>query len=206
MTGNIDALFELWSKDQYFDTETRDELDLIRGDEREITERFYKYLEFGTGGLRGIIGAGTNRMNIYTVAHATEGFAAYLDGPQFIGRDRKVVVSYDSRKFSKEFAMVTALVFATHGIKVLLSDMLRPTPMLSFAVRYFGALGGVMITASHNPAKYNGYKAYGEDGGQMPPEAASVILDAMHSIKDIRTVKWICEEEAFAAGDRKSVV
>ncbi|MDD2392775.1 MAG: phospho-sugar mutase [Eubacteriales bacterium] len=200
MSTQSDKLFKLWSEDPFFSEDTRRELIEIADDSQEITERFYKYLEFGTGGLRGIIGAGTNRMNIYTVAHATEGFARYLDRPEYADRERRVVVSYDSRRFSREFAMVTSLVFASHGIKVLLSDELRPTPMLSYAVRHFDALGGVMITASHNPAKYNGYKAYGEDGGQMPPEAASNILESMHSIDDIRTLRWISEEEAFAKG------
>jgi phosphoglucomutase len=200
MSVKIKELYEMWSEDLYFSEDTRKELKAITNDGQEITERFYKYLEFGTGGLRGIMGAGTNRMNTYTIAHATEGFARYLDGPQFMGRERKVVISFDSRRFSKEFAMVTALIFATHGIKVFLSDELRPTPVVSFAVRHFGALGGVMITASHNPAKYNGYKAYGEDGGQMPPEAASVILESMHSITDIRSIRWIEEKEAFDRG------
>ncbi|MHB1453716.1 MAG: phospho-sugar mutase [Saccharofermentanales bacterium] len=196
----VQESYKLWSENPYFSKETRDELLSIQGDEAEITERFYKNLEFGTGGLRGIMGAGTNRMNTYTVAMATEGFARYLDGTEFAGCDRSVAISYDSRRFSADFAMVTALIFATHGIKVYLSDELRPTPMLSFAVRHFGALGGVMITASHNPAKYNGYKAYGGDGGQMPPEAASIILRSMESIDDITGIRWITKEEAVKAG------
>lgn len=196
----VKELYDLWSTDLFFDQGTRDELLGIAKDEKDITERFYKNLEFGTGGLRGFIGAGTNRMNVYTVALATEGFARYIDGLDLDQKDRVVTVSYDSRRFSKEFAMITSLVFATHGIKVFLSNELRPTPMLSYAVRHFKAVGGVMITASHNPAKYNGYKAYGSDGGQMPPEAASVILDSMGSIEDIRTLSWISEKEAFDKG------
>jgi len=193
-------LYEFWSTDPYFSSETRAELQAIRDDEKEITERFYRYLEFGTGGLRGIIGAGTNRMNIYTIALATEGFARYLDGTGIENKQRGVAISYDSRHFSKEFATITALIFATHGIKAYLSDELRPTPMLSYTVRHFKAAAGVMITASHNPAKYNGYKAYGEDGGQMPPEAAEVVLDSMTSIEDIRSIHWITKEEAIAKG------
>ncbi len=200
MPGKVDELYKLWSENEYFSEEIRAELKAIADNKQEITERFYKYLEFGTGGLRGIIGAGTNRINTYTVAHATEGFARFLDRPEFADTERRVVISCDSRKFSREFAMVTALVFATHGIKVLLSDDIRPTPMLSFAVRHFKALGGVMITASHNPAKYNGYKAYGEDGGQMPPEAAGVILESMHEITDITSIRWMSEAEAFRNG------
>lgn len=196
----INELYELWSTDPHFSDETRAELLSISGNEKEITERFYKYLEFGTGGLRGIIGAGTNRINVYTVALATEGFARYIDGLGDQARQKGVAISYDSRHYSKEFAIITALIFATHGIKAYVSNELRPTPMLSYAVRYFGTTGGVMITASHNPAKYNGYKAYGEDGGQMPPEAAEVILSSMAAVEDIRSISWITHDEAVERG------
>jgi len=193
-------LYRLWSTDPYFDESTRSELLSIAGRDDEIEERFYRDLEFGTGGLRGILGAGLNRMNVYTVAKATEGFARYLlsEGEAFYKRG--VAISYDSRRDSDRFALVTALVFASHGIPAFLSDELRPTPMLSFAVRRFGAAAGVMITASHNPAKYNGYKTYGEDGGQMPPEAADKVLAAFRSIDDIRAVRWTGQAEAEAAG------
>ncbi|MHB1483180.1 MAG: phospho-sugar mutase [Saccharofermentanales bacterium] len=200
MTETIKEAFRIWSTDPYFSKGTRDELAAIRNDENEITERFYKNLEFGTGGLRGIIGAGLNRMNIYTVALVTEGFARYIDGLPLESKMKGVAISYDSRHFSREFAMTTALIFATHGIKVYFSDEIRPTPMLSYAVRHFGTIGGVMITASHNPAKYNGYKAYGEDGGQMPPDAADIILASMASIEDIRSICWITEDEAVRKG------
>lgn len=200
MPAKIMETYEIWASDPYFSKETREELSKIRDNDSEISERFYKYLEFGTGGLRGIIGAGTNRMNIYTVALVTEGFARYIDGLDAGCKAKGIVISYDSRHFSREFAMVSALVFATHGIKVYFSDEIRPTPMLSYAVRYFGTIGGVMITASHNPAKYNGYKAYGEDGGQMPPDAADIILSSMSSIEDVRSVCWITEEEAAMKG------
>ena len=192
--------YKLWASDLHFDEATRTELLAIKDNENEIVERFVQNLSFGTGGLRAEIGAGTNRMNIYTVAHASEAFARYVDGLGDEAKKRGVAISYDSRIKSDEFALVTALVFATHGIKVYLSDILRPTPMLSFAVREFNCVGGVMITASHNPAKYNGYKAYGSDGGQMPPEAADVILAEMEKIKDFREVKWISEKEALDKG------
>lgn len=192
--------FSLWKNDQYFNDEIHHELREIEGNEGEIEERFIQNLTFGTGGLRAELGAGTNRMNIYTVAHATEAFARYIDSLGAEAKSSGVAISYDSRIKSSEFALVTALVFATHGIKVYLSDMLRPTPMLSFAVRHFSCVGGVMITASHNPAKYNGYKAYGRDGGQMPPEAADIILSEMEKIVDFREVKWISEEEAVDRG------
>lgn len=193
-------LYQLWSTDPFFDEKTRSELLAISGDEADIEERFYTNLSFGTAGLRGILGAGTNRMNIYTVAMATEGFARYIDTLGDEAKQRGMVISYDCRNFSPEFSLIAALIFATHGIHVRLVDELRPTPMLSFAVRHYDCVGGVMVTASHNPAKYNGYKAYGEDGGQMPPEAADVVLREMNSITDPRTLSWITEEEALSKG------
>ncbi len=198
--SRISELYQLWSTDPYFDEKTRKELLAIADDKDEIVERFYTNLSFGTAGLRGILGAGTNRMNIYTVAMATEGFARYIDSLSPEEKARGIVIAYDCRNYSPEFALTAALVFATHGIHVRLSDELRPTPMLSFAVRHYNCIGGVMVTASHNPAEYNGYKAYGEDGGQMPPEAADVVLHEMDSIKDPRTLTWITEEEALAKG------
>ncbi len=193
-------LFQLWSSDPYFDKETQTELLQIKDDAAEIEERFYRNLEFGTGGLRGILGAGTNRMNKYTIAHAAEGFARLIEHQGEIAREKGIVIAYDCRHFSTEFAEIAALVFATHGIKVYLYDELRPTPMLSFGVRYFGASGGVMITASHNPSQYNGFKAYGSDGGQMPPEEAGIVLAEMNKITDLRTVHWISREEADEKG------
>jgi hypothetical protein len=193
-------LYKLWSTDDFFDCDTRNELKKIAGDAAEIEERFYKYLEFGTAGLRGIMGAGTNRMNIYTVSLASEAFARYIDSLSAEQKQRGLVISYDSRHNSLDFAKKSALVFAKHGIPVRLVDELRPTPMLSFAVRYYNCIGGVMITASHNPAKYNGYKAYGEDGGQMPPEAADVIMREMAKIEDVRTLQWLDETTAVAQG------
>lgn len=193
-------LFEVWSTDLYFNETTREELLKISSDESEIEDRFYRDLAFGTGGLRGVIGAGTNRINEYTVSKATAGLAAYIqkEGPEAMKRG--VVVSFDSRRFSPEFAQKTARVLSRAGIRVYLSDELRPVPVLSFAVRYFRAFAGIMITASHNPSKYNGYKVYGEDGGQVTLEAADAILSNMSAISDIRTIASDTMEEALSSG------
>ncbi|HBP37974.1 MAG TPA: phosphoglucomutase [Clostridiales bacterium] len=193
-------LYQVWTTDPAFDAATRDELLAIRDDPAEIEDRFYMDLEFGTAGLRGIIGAGTNRMNRYTVARASEGFARFLAGQGEETRQRGMVISYDSRWFSHEFALLTALIFAGHGIRVYLSDEIRPVPILSFAIRRFHAAGGVMITASHNPAKYNGYKAYGEDGGQLPPDAAAEVINSMNAIADIARLTWPDEAAVRQSG------
>ena len=192
--------YELWSTDPFFDEGTRNELIAIKDDTKEIEDRFYRDLEFGTAGLRGVLGAGTNRMNVYTVAKASEGLAKYIlsEGEEAIKRG--VVISYDSRHFSPEFAQITAQVLAANGIPSKLSDELRPVPVLSYSVRYFKAFAGVMITASHNPSKYNGYKVYGEDGGQVPPEAADAVLSNIEAISDIRSIKLMDFEEAKAKG------
>ena len=192
--------YEFWSTDPYFDEGTRNELIAIKDDKKEIEDRFYRDLEFGTAGLRGVLGAGTNRMNVYTVAKASEGLSKYIlsEGEEAVKRG--VVISYDSRHFSPEFAQITAQVLAANGIPSRLSDELRPVPVLSYSVRYFKAFAGVMITASHNPSKYNGYKVYGEDGGQVPPEAADAVLSNIEAISDIRTIKMMDIEEAKAKG------
>ena len=191
--------YEIWSKDPYFDETTRAEL-LAITDEKEIEDRFYKDLEFGTGGLRGILGAGTNRMNVYTVAKASAGLANYIIENGEEAMKRGVVISYDSRHFSPEFAQIAATTMAAYGVKAYLSDELRPVPMCSYSVRYFGAFCGVMVTASHNPPKYNGYKVYGEDGGQVTNEAADAILANMDKYADVRNIKTMDFEEALAAG------
>lgn len=191
--------YTLWSQDPYFDEATRAEL-LALTDEKEIEERFYRSLEVGTGGLRGILGAGTNRINQYTVAHITEGLASFIDECGQEAKDRGVCISYDSRHRSPEFAEVTALVLAAHGIKSYVYKTLHPTPMLSFAVRHLNAVAGVMITASHNPSKYNGYKFYGEDGGQMPPESADKVVAYANQVTDFRQLKWLSKEEAIEKG------
>ena len=192
--------YELWSTDPFFDEGTRNELIAIKDDTKEIEDRFYRDLEFGTAGLRGVLGAGTNRMNVYTVAKASEGLAKYILSCGEEAVKRGVVISFDSRHFSPEFAQITAQVLAANGIPSRLSDELRPVPVLSFSVRYFKAFAGVMITASHNPSKYNGYKVYGEDGGQVPPEAADAVLSNIEAISDIRTIKMMDIEEAKAKG------
>ena len=164
---NYKEKYEFWCSDKYFDKEIHEELISIRKDEAEIEDRFYKDLDFGTGGLRGVIGAGTNRMNIYTVRKATQGLANYIlmQGTQ----DKGVAIAYDSRLMSKEFADEAALCLNANGIKSFVFSTLHPTPMLSFAVRYLHATAGIVITASHNPPEYNGYKVYWEDGAQITP-------------------------------------
>ena len=197
---NVEELYKLWSEDPYFDEETRAELLAIKDDKKEIEERFYRDLEFGTAGLRGVLGAGINRMNMYVVAKASTGLGKFIVSEGEDAMKRGVVISYDSRHFSPEFAEITARTLTSMGIRVFLSDELRPVPMLSYSVRWHKAFAGVMITASHNPSKYNGYKVYGEDGGQVPPEAASKILSFIEDIEDIRTIKPDTLEEAKAKG------
>ena len=193
-------LYNIWSTDSFFNEATRSELQAIKDDTKEIEERFYRSLEFGTGGLRGVIGAGTNRMNIYTVAKASAGLAQYIVASGEEAMKKGVAVSFDSRHFSPEFAEVTACTLAAYGVKVYLSDELRPVPMLSYSVRYFGAFAGVMVTASHNPPKYNGYKVYGEDGGQVTTDAANAILSNIEKFEDVRTIKMMDINEAIEKG------
>ncbi len=192
---------EYWLNDSYFDEETKEELLKIRNDEAEVEDRFYRELEFGTGGLRGVIGAGTNRMNKYTVRKATQGLANYIK--KHGGADaatRGVAISYDCRRFSPEFADETALCLAANGIKAYVSDILRPTPELSFALREFGCIAGVMVTASHNPPEYNGYKVYWEDGAQVTPPHDTGIIDEVVAITDYHDVKTMSKDDAVAQG------
>ncbi|OHW61949.1 phosphoglucomutase [Andreesenia angusta] len=192
-------IYQEWMTDSYFDEKTRQELALIKDDETEIKERFYQELKFGTGGLRGIIGAGTNRMNNYTVAKASQGLADYvLETTE--SSEPSAVVTYDSRIKSDEFALITARVFAANGIKTYLFEGVRPTPFASFAVRHFKADTGVMITASHNPPEYNGYKAYGNDGSQYTTDDASRIIDKAHAVGRYSNVKMMSEDEARGKG------
>lgn len=176
--------YQKWCESPEFDEETKKELQAIKEDEKEIEDRFYKELEFGTAGLRGIIGAGTNRMNRYTVGKATQGLANYIleQGTESKG----VVISYDSRKMSKEFSMQTALILCANGIKAYLFENLRPVPELSFAVRELKATAGVMITASHNPPKYNGYKVYWDDGAQIVSPRDKDIIAKVRAIQNFR--------------------
>ncbi|MFO7153780.1 MAG: phospho-sugar mutase [Caldicoprobacter oshimai] len=192
--------YRLWMESPVIDKATKEELAAIAHDEKELEDRFYKDLEFGTGGLRGIIGAGSNRMNKYTVGRATQGLANYIkkQGPQAMNRG--VVIAYDSRRMSKEFALETALVLNANGIKTYLYDELQPTPVLSFSVRELGAIAGVVITASHNPPAYNGYKVYWEDGGQVPPSRSEEIIKEVYAVERFEDIKTITREEAEARG------
>lgn len=193
-------LYEFWATNDYFDKETKKELQNIKDDEKEINERFYKELEFGTGGMRGIIGAGTNRINIYTVRKLSQGLANYISNQGEASKQKGIVIAYDSRNMSPEFALEAAKVFSGNGIKAFLFDELRPTPELSFAVRSLGASAGIVITASHNPKEYNGYKVYGEDGGQLSLEGSNAVLDEINKLADITKVKFIEKEEAQSKG------
>lgn len=190
--------FKFWTEDSYFDEETRKELLAISGDEKEIEDRFYKELEFGTGGLRGVIGAGTNRMNIYTVRKATQGLANYILKQG--GKDKGIAIAYDSRHMSPEFADEAALCMAANGIKAYVFDALRPTPELSFAIRKLGCISGIVVTASHNPPEYNGYKVYWEDGAQVTAPKDKEIISEVKNVTDYHTVKTMDKKEAIKAG------
>lgn len=190
--------YEQWLSNPYFDTETKAELERIKEDENEIKERFYRDLEFGTAGLRGIIGAGTNRLNIYTVRKASQGLANYIG--KCNAKERGIAIAYDSRHMSPEFADVAALCFAGNGIKAYVFDALRPTPELSFAVRELHCIAGINITASHNPPEYNGYKVYWEDGAQITPPHDKGIMDEVNAVTDYSTVRVMEKGEAQKAG------
>ena len=187
-----------WLENDYFDADTKAELTAIKENDNEIKERFYKDLEFGTAGLRGVIGAGTNRMNIYTVRKATQGLANYIlkNGAE----SRGVAIAYDSRRMSPEFADESALCLAANGIKAYVFESLRPTPELSFAVRKLNCIAGINITASHNPPEYNGYKVYWEDGAQITPPHDKGIMDDVKAIEDYTTMKTMSLDAAKEAG------
>lgn len=190
--------YQEWLTNPYFDADTKAELKRIAADENEIKERFYTDLEFGTAGLRGIIGAGTNRMNLYTVRKATQGLANYIlkNG----SAEKGVAIAFDSRRMSPEFAQEAACCLAANGIKAYVFDSLRPTPELSYAVRKLGCIAGINITASHNPPEYNGYKVYWEDGAQITPPHDKGIMDEVKAVEDYTTMKTMSAEEAKAAG------
>ena len=191
-------LYQEWLANPYFDEATKEELKSIADDENEIKERFYTDLEFGTAGLRGVIGAGTNRMNIYTVRKTTQGLANYING---IGaQDKGAAIAYDSRRMSPEFAQEAALCLAANGIKAYIFETLRPTPELSYAVRKLGCIAGINITASHNPPEYNGYKVYWEDGAQITPPHDTGIMAEVKKVTDYSTVKTMDKDAAQAAG------
>ena len=190
--------FEFWLQDDYFDEATKNELLAIRNNEAEVEDRFYKELEFGTGGLRGVIGAGTNRMNIYTVRKASQGLANYIlkNNAQAKG----IAIAYDSRRMSPEFADEAALCMAANGIKAYVFESLRPTPELSFALRTLGCTAGIVITASHNPPEYNGYKVYWEDGAQVTPPHDKNIIGEVKAVTDYHAVKTMDKKEAMDKG------
>ena len=190
--------YAFWLEDSYFDQETKDELLAIKDNETEIEDRFYKELEFGTGGLRGVIGAGTNRMNIYTVRKATQGLANYIKKQS--GQEKGVAIAYDSRRMSPEFADVAALCLAANGIKAYVFDALRPTPELSFALRTLKCISGIVITASHNPPEYNGYKCYWEDGAQVTAPRDKEIITEVQNVTDYHKVLTMDKDAAVAAG------
>ena len=195
---NYKEQYQEWLTNSYFDEKTKAELKDITDDENEIKERFYKELEFGTAGLRGIIGAGTNRMNIYTVRKATQGLANYIISQGFEAKG--VAIAYDSRRMSPEFANEAALCLAANGVKAYVFESLRPTPELSYAVRKLGCIAGINITASHNPPEYNGYKVYWEDGAQITPPHDKGIMDEVQKVTDYNTMKTMSLADAKAAG------
>ena len=190
--------YQFWLEDAYFDVDTKKELEAIAGDEKEIEDRFYRELEFGTGGLRGVIGAGTNRMNVYTVRKASQGLANYILKQG--GAEKGVAIAYDSRFMSPEFADEAALCMSANGIKAYVFDALRPTPELSFALRKLGCISGIVITASHNPPEYNGYKVYWEDGAQITAPKDKEIITEVKNVTDYHTVKTMEKEKAVKAG------
>ena len=191
-------IYESWLNCNDLDESLKKELEAIKGDEHEIEERFYRELEFGTAGLRGVLGAGTNRMNIYTVAKATQGLADYINAQD--RADKSVAIAYDSRHMSVEFAEISASVLNANGIKTYVFDALRPTPELSFAIRYLKCIAGINITASHNPAKYNGYKVYWEDGAQITEPVDQGITDSVAAVKDMLSMKQMPKDEAVSKG------
>ena len=195
---NYREAFDFWLTDSYFDEETKQELQGIRDNEAEVEDRFYKELEFGTGGLRGVIGAGTNRMNIYTVRKATQGLANYI--LKMGGKEKGIAIAYDSRLMSPEFADEAALCMAANGIKAYVFETLRPTPELSFALRKLGCISGIVVTASHNPPEYNGYKVYWEDGAQVASPRDQEIIAEVKAVTDYHAVKTMDKAQAQAQG------
>ena len=191
---NYNVLYNEWIKNEYFDEKTREELKYLQCNEKEIEDRFYKNLEFGTAGLRGIIAAGANRINIYTVRRATFGLANYiLKNTTKEEQARGVVIAHDNRFMSREFCIETANTLAACGIKAYIFDSLRTTPELSFAVRKLNTIAGIVITASHNPPEYKGYKVYWEDGAQVMPEIANAITEEINAIEDYSTIPTLSE-------------
>lgn len=193
-------IYEYWKSSKYFDDKTKMELDAIKDDENEIEDRFYRNLEFGTAGLRGKLGAGTNRMNLYIVSKTTQGLADLIKSQSKDSVTRGVAIAYDNRHFSKEFAMQASLILASNNIKVYLFESLRPTPVLSYTVRKLNTISGIVITASHNPKEYNGYKVYWEDGAQILQKHADAITENIDKIKNFEDIKIMNEKDALDKG------
>ncbi len=192
--------YQLWENFNDLETELKNELKSLKDDSNTLEDAFYAPLEFGTAGMRGIIGAGVNRMNAYTVRQATEGLARFMDSLGDETKKRGVAIAYDSRHKSPEFAMEAAKTLGAHGIPAFVFESLRPTPELSFAVRHLNAFAGIMITASHNPAAYNGYKVYGEDGGQMPPKEADALTEFVRSVENMLEIEVLSKEDLESQG------
>ncbi|MGG3467250.1 phospho-sugar mutase [Neobacillus pocheonensis] len=199
------AVAKSWIEFKDLDSELHNQLEVIKADEKLVEEAFYKNLEFGTGGMRGEIGVGTNRMNIYTVRKASAGLAAYIEEHGVDAKKRGVVIAFDSRHKSPEFAMEAAKTLATKGIQTYVFDELRPTPELSFALRYLNAFSGIVITASHNPPEYNGYKVYGSDGGQLPPDDADIVISRVNEIENELLIEVDSEEKLKTLGLIKTI-
>ncbi|WP_310877404.1 phospho-sugar mutase [Priestia megaterium] len=197
---NWKTQLDKWLTFNALDKELKEELLIMKGNNKRAEDAFYKNLEFGTGGMRGELGPGTNRLNVYMVRKATEGLACYIEESGEEAKKKGVVVAYDSRHKSPEFALEVAKVLGQHGIKTYVFDELRPTPELSYAVRYLNAFAGIVITASHNPPEYNGYKVYGEDGGQLPPAAADKIISHMNRVENELSISVKEEQELLAEG------
>ncbi|PEM60945.1 phospho-sugar mutase [Bacillus toyonensis] len=192
--------FSRWLSYAELDVELKEQLENMKQDEKKIEDSFYKNLEFGTGGMRGELGAGTNRLNVYTVRKATQGLAKFIEKLGEEAKERGVVVAYDSRHKSPEFAMEVAATLGAHGIKTYVFESLRPTPVLSFAVRHLHTVSGIVLTASHNPPEYNGYKVYGDDGGQLPPKEADELISYVNAVEDELTVEVADVEQLKADG------
>lgn len=197
---NYKEIYTRWLESKAIDEDTRAELSGIASDEKEIEERFYRYLEFGTAGMRGVLGAGTNRMNIYMVRRASQGVSEHLKTLGERAMKKGVLIGYDTRHFSRRFAEETACVLIANGIKVYLFDTVHSVPEVSFGIRTLGCAAGVMITASHNPKEYNGYKVYGADGGQLPPDAAKSVISAIDSLDIFDDIKVCTYQEAEKSG------
>lgn len=192
--------YTTWKNHASLDEHVKKDFLQIENDEKALEDAFYKSLEFGTAGMRGVIGAGINRMNVYTVRQATEGLARFIEAQGEEAKQRGVAIAYDSRHFSPEFAMEAAKTLGAHGIKAYVFESLRPTPELSFAVRHLNAVSGIMVTASHNPPEYNGYKVYGEDGGQLPPKEADELTRYVREVEDVLSIEAADEEELREKG------